>query len=69
MEVVKEGMDHGEIALDAYGSVWEECYDQVEILFNPIVFFRKKFFASLRLCSCLRRTSLLALLWRVEKTN
>ena len=41
MEVVKEGMDHGEIALDAYGSVWEECYDQVEILFNPIVFLEK----------------------------
>ncbi|XP_065836535.1 cell division cycle 5-related protein-like isoform X2 [Oscarella lobularis] len=32
MEVVKEGMDHGEIALDAYGSVWEECYDQVMFL-------------------------------------
>jgi pre-mRNA-splicing factor CDC5/CEF1 len=29
MEVVKTGMDHGELSLDAYSTVWDECYDQV----------------------------------------
>ena len=33
MEVVKHGMNHGEISLDTYSTVWEECYKQV--LFIP----------------------------------
>ena len=33
MEVVKHGMNHGDISLDTYSTVWEECYKQV--LFIP----------------------------------
>ena len=33
MEVVKRGMNHGEISLDTYSTVWDECYKQV--LFIP----------------------------------
>lgn len=33
MEVVKEGMAHGDLPLDAYSQVWDECYSQV--LFVP----------------------------------
>merc|ERR1711860_351738 len=29
MEVVKKGMSHGEVSLDAYTQVWEECLAQV----------------------------------------
>ncbi|XP_028855826.1 cell division cycle 5-like protein [Denticeps clupeoides] len=29
MEVVKHGMGHGDLSLDAYNQVWEECYSQV----------------------------------------
>ncbi|NP_001096658.1 cell division cycle 5 like S homeolog [Xenopus laevis] len=29
MEVVKQGMGHGELSLDSYNQVWEECYSQV----------------------------------------
>uniref|UniRef100_A0ABD2WMM0 Uncharacterized protein n=1 Tax=Trichogramma kaykai TaxID=54128 RepID=A0ABD2WMM0_9HYME len=29
MQVVKEGMDHGELSIDAYSTVWEECSAQV----------------------------------------
>lgn len=29
MEVVKAGMGHGELSLDAYTQVWEECLAQV----------------------------------------
>ncbi|XP_069584325.1 cell division cycle 5-like protein [Ranitomeya imitator] len=29
MEVVKQGMGHGDLSLDAYNQVWEECYSQV----------------------------------------
>ncbi|KAK1793291.1 hypothetical protein P4O66_011680 [Electrophorus voltai] len=29
MEVVKHGMGHGELSIDAYNQVWEECYSQV----------------------------------------
>merc|ERR1719300_252177 len=29
MEVVKEGMGHGDLSLDAYTQVWEECLAQV----------------------------------------
>ena len=29
MEVVKEGMGHGELSLEAYTQVWEECLSQV----------------------------------------
>merc|ERR550519_2232617 len=29
MEVVKEGMTHGELSLEAYTQVWEECLGQV----------------------------------------
>jgi len=33
MEIVKHGMNHGELSLDTYSTVWEECYKQV--LFIP----------------------------------
>merc|ERR1719166_720199 len=33
MEVVKQGMAHGELSLEAYTQVWEECLSQV--LFLP----------------------------------
>lgn len=29
MGVVKEGMAHGELSLDSYTTVWEECLSQV----------------------------------------
>ena len=29
IEVVKQGMNHGDLAMDAYTKVWEECYGQV----------------------------------------
>lgn len=29
MAVVKEGMAHGDLSLDAYSTVWEECLSQV----------------------------------------
>ncbi|XP_013401217.1 cell division cycle 5-like protein [Lingula anatina] len=29
MEVVKRGMGHGDLSLEAYTQVWEECYSQV----------------------------------------
>ncbi|CAN0222027.1 cell division cycle 5-like protein [Lethenteron reissneri] len=29
MEVVKQGMGHGDLSLEAYNQVWEECYSQV----------------------------------------
>lgn len=34
MEVVKQGMNHGELPLDAYTQVWEECLGQVLFLPN-----------------------------------
>ncbi|MBN3318538.1 CDC5L protein, partial [Atractosteus spatula] len=29
MEVVKHGMNHGDLSIEAYNQVWEECYSQV----------------------------------------
>ncbi|OCT81354.1 hypothetical protein XELAEV_18028173mg [Xenopus laevis] len=29
MEVVKQGMGHGDLSIDSYNQVWEECYSQV----------------------------------------
>ncbi|KAJ8341748.1 hypothetical protein SKAU_G00340390 [Synaphobranchus kaupii] len=29
MEVVKHGMSHGDLSMEAYSQVWEECYSQV----------------------------------------
>lgn len=31
MEVVKAGMGHGDLSMEAYSQVWEECYGQVSI--------------------------------------
>lgn len=28
-EVVKSAMGHGDLPIDAYSQVWEECYNQV----------------------------------------
>lgn len=36
MNVVKEGMAHGDLSLDAYTTVWEECLSQVIISFSYI---------------------------------
>lgn len=30
MEVVKAGMGHGDLSMEAYSQVWEECYGQVK---------------------------------------
>lgn len=32
MEVVKSGMGHGDLSMEAYSQVWEECYGQVRYL-------------------------------------
>lgn len=32
MEVVKVGMNHGELSLDTFTQVWEECLAQVNII-------------------------------------
>lgn len=29
MEVVKRGMGHGDLSLEAFSQVWDECYSQV----------------------------------------
>lgn len=34
MEIVKRGMNHGDLSIDAYTQVWEECLDQVLFLPN-----------------------------------
>lgn len=34
MEVVKKGMNHGDLPMDAYTQVWEECLRQVLFLPN-----------------------------------
>lgn len=46
MEIVKQGMAHGELSIDAYSQVWEECLSQVRLepnfckaLYNPSVKF------------------------------
>ena len=31
IDVVRKGMDHGEISLEAYCTVWEECLSQVRV--------------------------------------
>ena len=31
MQVVKKGMGHGDLSLEAYTQVWEECLAQVHI--------------------------------------
>lgn len=31
MEVVKAGMGHGDLSMEAYSQVWEECYGQVSV--------------------------------------
>ncbi len=33
MNIVKKSMSHGDISLDVYSKVWDECYSQV--LFLP----------------------------------
>lgn len=37
MDVVKQGMSHGEISLDVYSQVWEECLDQVRSHWNNFI--------------------------------
>lgn len=34
MDIVKRGMNHGDLSIDAYTQVWEECLDQVLFLPN-----------------------------------
>lgn len=34
MNVVKEGMGHGDLSIDSFSQVWDECYAQV--LFLPL---------------------------------
>lgn len=34
MEVVKAGMGHGDLSMEAYSQVWEECYGQVRECFT-----------------------------------
>lgn len=35
MEVVKMGMGHGDLSMEAYSQVWEECYGQVRAALCP----------------------------------
>jgi pre-mRNA-splicing factor CDC5/CEF1 len=37
MEVVKQGMGHGDLSLESYTQVWEECLAQVHVINNFIV--------------------------------
>lgn len=30
MDIVKQGMAHGDLSIDAYSQVWEECLAQVQ---------------------------------------
>jgi pre-mRNA-splicing factor CDC5/CEF1 len=39
MEVVKQGMGHGDLSLESYTQVWEECLAQVHVINNIIVLF------------------------------
>jgi hypothetical protein len=39
MEVVKQGMGHGDLSLESYTQVWEECLAQVHVVINFIVLF------------------------------
>jgi hypothetical protein len=39
MEVVKQGMGHGDLSLESYTQVWEECLAQVHIIINFVVLF------------------------------
>jgi pre-mRNA-splicing factor CDC5/CEF1 len=32
MEIVKQGMGHGDLSLESYTQVWEECLAQVHII-------------------------------------
>lgn len=34
MDVVKAGMGHGDLSMEAYSQVWEECYGQVNIVLH-----------------------------------
>lgn len=36
MAAVKEGMAHGELSLESYSKVWEECLSQVSFLMKSI---------------------------------
>ena len=35
MQYVKSRMGHGELSLEAYSKVWEECYSQVTAPHRP----------------------------------
>ena len=35
MEVVKQGMGHGELTKEAYKQVWQECLSQVSAVAAP----------------------------------
>lgn len=39
MEVVKQGMGHGDLSLESYTQVWEECLAQVHVIINFIVLY------------------------------
>ena len=32
IEVVKQGMNHGDLTMDAYTKVWDECYGHVSFI-------------------------------------
>ena len=50
LEVVKTGMGHGELSIDSYTQVWEECYAQVGSLKCILVYFSMFQYISFRLC-------------------
>lgn len=37
MDVVKAGMGHGDLSMEAYSQVWEECYGQVNGVLSRMV--------------------------------
>ena len=48
MEVVKDAMDHGELSIEAYTKVWDECYGQVSIIFMCIKKLKMRLFRRVR---------------------
>lgn len=69
MEVVKAGMGHGDLSLEAYTQVWEECYGQVSPPPPQCHFLLFTYMTELmepplhRCCTCQLRTGTLEPTW------
>ena len=71
MEFVKEGMGHGNLPLEVYSQVWEECYEKILFVPNQNRYTHGKYLSKKERLEYLekrlevRSTSLLTLLSRV----